>query len=75
MFFFIRTLTSWVLPILDHPDTGTVHSAYGKAVNLVFGSRMVSLQPLGSPVSPLSLITDVNAENFASLPLLSLIHI
>lgn len=69
MYFSIRTLTTWTAPILKCPAVGTVHSSYGKAVNLIFDSGMASLQPSCSPVSPLSLITGLNAPAFASLPL------
>lgn len=47
--------------------TGYVHSSYGKAINLCAGSVFLALQPAGSPVSPISLITELSARDFAAL--------
>lgn len=45
-------------------SSGTVHSVYRKAVNLLLGNSLLCLQPPGSPVSPVSLITNIPEADF-----------
>lgn len=45
-------------------SSGTVHSVYRKAVNLLLGDRLLCLQPSGSPVSPVSLIINIPEADF-----------
>ena len=50
------------------PTTLSVHSVYRKAVNLKAGNQLLTLQPRGSVLSPISLITDCTEEELAELP-------
>ena len=53
------------------PTTLGVHSVYRKAVNLKAGNQLLTLQPRGSVLSPISLITDCTEEELAELPFAS----
>ena len=46
----------------------TVHSVYRKAINIKAGSTLLALQPRGSVLSPISLITDCSEDELADLP-------
>lgn len=46
---------------------GTVHSVYKRAVNLSVQNKLLSLQPKDSPMSPISLITNLSEEMFSKL--------
>ncbi len=46
----------------------TVHSVYQKAVNLKANGQLLTLQPRGSVLSPISLITDCSEAELASIP-------
>ena len=54
--------------ILKSTSTLIVHSVYRKAVNLKAGNQLLSLQPRGSVLSPISLITDCTEDELAKLP-------
>ena len=49
------------------PTTLIVHSVYRKAVNLKAGNQLLTLQPRGSVLSPISLITDCTEEELAEI--------
>ena len=53
--------------ILKSTSTLIVHSVYRKAVNLKAGNQLLSLQPRGSVLSPISLITDCTEDELAKL--------
>ena len=55
--------------LLDRPF-GTVHSAYEHAVNIEVGGRLFCLQPAGSSMSPISLITNLSEAAFDDLKVL-----
>ena len=44
--------------VMNSGRNGTVHSVYKNSVNLIFDGQIVSLQPAGSTLTPLSLLTD-----------------
>ncbi|MDD2980259.1 MAG: DUF2877 domain-containing protein [Hespellia sp.] len=44
-----------------------IHSIYNRTVNLLFGSQLLAIQSVGSPLSPISLITDADEALLASL--------
>ena len=54
-----RILTSGTKPSL--------HSSYKKAINLSFNDQLLTLQPKSSPLSPISLITDLSVNELSSL--------
>ena len=54
---------------LRRAQGGTVHSVYRKTANLRVGDGLLSLQARGTPASPLTLETDLDAAGFAALAL------
>lgn len=56
----ITQLSQYALRILDDSSSGTVHSVYRRTVNLELGGQLLALQALGSPLSPISLLTDLH---------------
>lgn len=65
----ILQASEYAFDILKHtPATPIVHSIYRKAVNLKAGNQLLTLQPRGSVLSPISLITDCTEEELTELP-------
>ena len=64
----ILQASEYAFDILKSPSTLIVHSVYRKAVNLKAGNQLLSLQPRGSVLSPISLITDCTEDELAKLP-------
>lgn len=62
----IRT-SSYVRSVLSHCPCGCVHSVYRKTVNIKFGDRLLALQASGSPLSPISMITELSADEMSAL--------
>ena len=58
MNYYIEEMSLCAERLLRSHSAGRVHSVYGKTVNLSLGGRLLALQPLGSSLSPISLITD-----------------
>lgn len=65
----ILQTSDYALSILKSSPCLTIHSVYQKAVNLKTGEQLLTLQPRGSVLSPISLITDCTVTELASLPL------
>ena len=53
--------------LLQAASTGTIHSVYGRTINLAVGGRLLSLQSAGSVLSPISLITDLSSDDMSRL--------
>ena len=51
----------------NHSVCGTVHSVYRKTVNLSLDGELLALQAAASPLSPISLITALTAEEIGAL--------
>lgn len=64
----ILQASTFALDNFTHASDLTVHSVYQKAVNLTAGDQMLTLQPRGSVLSPISLITDCTESELAELP-------
>lgn len=66
---YVITATSrYAFELLKGPFIhGTVHSVYRKTVNLSFNGQILALQAAGSPLSPISLITDLTAGEINAL--------
>lgn len=67
MYYTISHTTNYAYTILGQSVSGTIHSVYKKTINLVLNGQLLSLQAANSPVSPLSLITELDALEFESL--------
>jgi len=63
----ILQASEYAFDILKSTSTLIVHSVYRKAVNLKAGNQLLSLQPRGSVLSPISLITDCTEDELAKL--------
>ena len=64
----ILQASKYAFDILKSTPALIVHSVYRKAVNLKAGNQLLTLQPRGSVLSPISLITDCTEEELAELP-------
>lgn len=63
----IQQLSRYAENILEHLTAGSVHSVYRRTINLTDGRQILSLQTDRSPLSPISLITNLTAEGFGML--------
>nr|WP_314463524.1 DUF2877 domain-containing protein [uncultured Clostridium sp.] len=68
MHFNITTIGSYALEILNSASEGLVHSVYRKTINIQIGDYLLALQAACSPVSPVSLITQLDAASMETLP-------
>ena len=64
MIFHITKVSTYAMQILQNSTTGSVHSVYRNTVNIIVNDHLLALQTLGSPFSPISLITDLDASEF-----------
>lgn len=63
----IQTLSRQTAAVLSEKGSGKIHSLYRRTVNLQFGEDLFALQPAGSVLSPISLITGLPSEPFSRL--------
>ncbi len=68
MHFNITSIGSYALDILNSASEGRVHSVYRKTINIQIGTYLLALQAASSPISPVSLITELNAPSMEILP-------
>lgn len=68
MHFNITTIGSYALEILNSVSEGLIHSVYRKTINIQLGDYLLALQADMSPVSPVSLITELGDESMKTLP-------
>lgn len=64
----ILQASEYAFNILEKTTTLSVHSVYRKAVNLKAGNQLLTLQPRGSVLSPISMITACTEGELAELP-------
>lgn len=63
----IRT-SRYALDFLHKFQTGVVHSVYRKTINISLNGQLLAIQAEGSPLSPISLISDMSQEEMEELP-------
>ncbi|BDF34173.1 DUF2877 domain-containing protein [Extibacter sp. GGCC_0201] len=63
----ITDTSSYADDFLCHCFSGTVHSVYNKTINIQASGQLLALQSASSPLSPVSLITDLTAGMLKSL--------
>lgn len=63
----ITDLSLYAKTILEQHSSWTVHSVYRKTINLQSGDLLLALQTAGSPLSPISLITDLSESGMDAL--------
>ena len=64
----VTAITTYVEQQLSLYPSWTVHSVYKKTVNIRSGEQLLALQAASSPMSPISMITDMDAQCFEELP-------
>lgn len=69
MQYLIKTTSLYAKSVLQTSPCGKVHSIYRRTINLQFGDCLLSLQSNGSPLSPISLITELDQTGMAALML------
>lgn len=67
MIFPILHTSDFARNFLQTDCSGTVHSVYRKTINIQINGQLMALQAIHSPLSPISLITDLSQEEMASL--------
>ncbi|MDO4322745.1 MAG: DUF2877 domain-containing protein [Lachnospiraceae bacterium] len=66
----VTTASDYAVGLLRKPSIyGIVHSVYRKTVNLALEGELLALQAAGSPLSPISLITNLTAGEINALAL------
>ncbi len=68
-FYRINQLSQFAFEILESADLTKIHSIYRKTINLDVNGQLLALQVEGSPLSPISLITDMTQEDMEELGL------
>ena len=63
----ITDSTTFTADILSHVADGIIHSVYRKTINILFKDQLLAIQCAGSPVSPLSMISNLPLDEFDSL--------
>ena len=63
----ITRTSQYAFDYLNSHRHGTVHSVYKKTINLNVDGQILAVQVSGSPLSPLSLITDQTTEDLETL--------
>lgn len=64
----ITAASTYVEQRLGPRSSGTVHSVYKKTVNIRTDEYLLALQAASSPLSPISMITDMDVISFEKLP-------
>lgn len=67
MNFSVEKTSFFALNILKQYSSGVVHSVYRKTINLSFNGQLIAIQAAGSPLSPISLITELDAIQMQNL--------
>ena len=64
MMFRITKMSTYAQQILQNSSNGIVHSVYRNTVNIMVDNHLLALQTANSPLSPISLLTDLEADAF-----------
>lgn len=65
--FLISQTSSYTKEFCHSITAGKIHSVYNKTINILADSQILALQTKKSPLSPISLITKLNADDFNTL--------
>ena len=65
----ILSVSSYALDFLHKFQQGTIHSVYRKTINIDFNRQLLAIQAKDSPLSPISLITEMSQDDMEKLPL------
>ena len=69
MIFQITKLSTYAKQILKYRRKATVHSVYRNTINVTVNGKLLAFQTANSPVSPISLITNLDSESMGNLSL------
>ena len=69
MNYHILTTSTYAKQILDDNKQGIIHSIYRNTINVSFGKHLLALQTKNSPLSPISLITNLSSNQMEELQL------
>ncbi len=64
MIFRIAKLSTYASQIIQNETVGSVHSVYRSTINIMVNDHLLALQTKHSPFSPISLITNLNHDEF-----------
>ena len=64
----VLKMSTYAQDILVKNNQGIVHSVYRNTINVSIHNHLLAIQTKNSPLSPISLITDLDTEVFAQLP-------
>ena len=65
----ITKLSTYAKHILRYRRKGIVHSVYRNTINITVNGKLLSFQTANSPVSPVSLITNLDSDSMKNLSL------
>lgn len=65
MIFHINELSTYALQILQESREGSVHSVYRNTVNIMVNGKLLAVQTANSPISPISLISNLKPDTDA----------
>lgn len=63
----IMQLSDWALHLLKNKQNGVIHSVYRKTINMNIDGSLLALQACHSPMSPLSLLSNLDDETMQGL--------
>ena len=69
MIFDVIALSTYALHVIQNEEKATVHSVYRNTINVTINDSLLAIQTKNSPVSPISLITNLSPEDFTLLSL------
>lgn len=69
MIFQITKLSTYAKQILKYRRKAIVHSVYRNTINITVNGKLLAIQTADSPISPISLITDLDPNSIGSLSL------
>lgn len=64
----VLKMSTYARDILSENNQGIVHSVYRNTINVSIHNHLLSIQTKNSSLSPISLITDLDSEEFSQLP-------
>lgn len=64
----VLKMSTYAQDILAENNQGIVHSVYRNTINVSIHNHLLAIQTKNSPLSPISLITDLDTEAFSQLP-------
>ncbi len=69
MIFHITALSTYALEVIQNEQEAVVHSVYRNTINIMVNESLLALQTKNSPISPISLITKLDTNDFEKIAL------